>query len=290
MSCPFLCESRARYCRASGVRIPIPLRPQAETTERCLSPEWVQCRALPPAEFRPSPAGGNCPYLTDAAVQYCGAASRTPYIPFSEPSLTRCGSSAHRYCGLYLDCAGVPREEETGSEELLGAGEIYYAPNHMWLELAPDGLCHLGIDAFLARLLGSVDSITFLTSQGRHRPSAILTLPGLNLQLVFPGRVSITHCNSHLRSETSALTSSPYRRGWMFAGRDPELHGLMSGRAARLWMQNEICRVSEFVQRKQNAAADGGLFEPGIARRLTANEVLLLCTQFSPPPVDEGRF
>jgi glycine cleavage system H lipoate-binding protein len=282
MLCPFHRESRAGYCRASDVRKPVPLSAQAEVLGRCLSGRWQDCPALPPH----APAAGgrsDCPYLAVVATQYCSAASRAPYIPYQEPALTRCGPAAYRYCGLYLDNAGVAREEEDGGDELLGRGNLYYAHNHMWIEIAGDGVCHLGIDAFLARLLGAVESVTYLTRQGRHRPSAVFTFSGMSLQIAFPGRVFITGCNAHLRSDPSVIAASPYRRGWMFEGRDPELHGLMSGAAAQLWMREEIRRVAAFMQGRQG----GGILDPGFARRLTPNEALLLYSQFSPPPGSE---
>ena len=39
---------------------------------------------------------------------------------------------------------------------------LAYAPNHMWLDVGDDGCRHVGIDAFLARIIGTVDAISFV--------------------------------------------------------------------------------------------------------------------------------
>ena len=45
-------------------------------------------------------------------------------------------------------------------------GWLFYSPSHLWLDVGDDGLCHLGIDAFLARVVGSVERLVFLTPKG----------------------------------------------------------------------------------------------------------------------------
>ena len=47
-------------------------------------------------------SAGRCPFLHESLVQYCGAASLTKYIPYSEAVLSHCGTESHRYCELFL--------------------------------------------------------------------------------------------------------------------------------------------------------------------------------------------
>ena len=47
---------------------------------------------------------------------------------------------------------------------------LHYAANHMWLDASEEGVYHIGIDALLARTLGQVERITYLTPRGVYIP------------------------------------------------------------------------------------------------------------------------
>lgn len=297
MLCPFLRESRVRSCRAASVRKLIPqLAPAAP--ERCSTPQFAGCPVF--REQQQDAANAMvCPYLRESLMQYCSAAPVPQYVPWSETSLSKCGSGAFHYCDLYLDMS------ETGSQRAAGQDAedalpvpraLRYTANHMWLDLAEDGLCHAGLDALFSRLLGPVERVDFLTlpgsqgpcsqapdSPGKRLPSAVVRAGGADWQIALPLPMNITACNLMLRSDPSRLSTDPYGRGWIFSGTGADLSGLMSGEQAALWMQQDSRRLNEFVQQHGAYSADGGLIEPGLLARVRREDALVLFNDFLSP-------
>jgi glycine cleavage system H lipoate-binding protein len=299
MLCPFLKEAQVRFCERSPVRKFIPATAAAADLEKCLTPAYASCSAYrhnPPA----GTDGSRCPYLQESLVQYCGASPVTKFVPYSESLLSRCGTDAYRYCPLYLDLAhperssGAPQTDAAAYEcivdGILTPQSLYYSPNHLWLDLAGDGPLHIGIDAFLARVLGKVRQVHFVTSRGHERPAVVFTIDGLDLQVVFPKPVTLTGCNVYLRSDPARITSEPYTLGWLFEGSAPGWNpspDLLTGPAVRGWMRHEVRRMTEFVQRHCGASphlmADGGVFSRDVLEHLTRDVRLQLFNEFFSP-------
>ncbi|MBI4892320.1 MAG: hypothetical protein HY821_16975, partial [Acidobacteria bacterium] len=181
MQCPFIRDTRALSCRAAGIRKLIPGLALA-SAGRCNSPAWADC---PYSSAAPDPTAAACPFMEESLVQFCSAAPVTRFIPYSEPLLSRCGSDAYRYCDLYLDVVSASRPALNHSGALHAPHDLLFTPNHWWLDASGDGPCHLGIDAFLARLLGPIDHITFATPHGIARPTAIFTVRGTDFTSSF---------------------------------------------------------------------------------------------------------
>jgi glycine cleavage system H lipoate-binding protein len=170
-------------------------------------------------------------------------------------------------------------------------GWLKYSTNHMWLDVTGDGVCHAGIDAFLSRALGKIERISYVWLKGRHRPTAVLTVEGLDLEVVFPNPFLLTNCNLYLRADPSRLISQPYTGGWLFEG-VPEpgaLDNLLQGAGARAWMEREQHRINEFLQQQHQQAADGGQFVAGLARILDRDQLLALFHEFFSPYGSEKR-
>ena len=177
-------------------------------------------------------------------------------------------------------------------------GWLEYAANHLWLDTEKDGVCHVGIDAFVVQLVGSVERLAFLTLKGCVRPAVVLTVRGVDLTLVFPDALTIVNVNTRLRSNLERLTADPYGRGWLFEARWPSLRmgsrppaaddGLLAGDAARQRMQREVRRVSELAHarlvapRGDRFVADGGRFAPDLLAQLDREEVLRLFAELFP--------
>ena len=298
MTCPFLKEAQVKYCQTASLRKLIPMAQAARADEKCASTLHTTCpvfRIQPPAEpaTAESEASGACPYLRESLMQYCGAAPVTKLVPYSESLLSRCGNDGFRYCELYLAMAhpGEPAGEGEGQVDGLRVPRwLQYSANHMWLDVTSDGACHAGIDAFLSRALGKVDRISYVWLKGSHRPTAVLTVNGTDLEVVFPNPFLLTNCNLYLRADPSRLTSEPYTGGWLFEGiPSPEsTAGLISGSHAHEWMEQEQRRANEFLQQQHRqeclgACADGGQFAPGVMRTLDRERRLSLFHEFFSP-------
>lgn len=293
MSCPFLRETRVRSCQASPLRKLIVEGLAASADEKCSNGGHAGC-----AVYRDRPASdedaGHCPYLHETLMQYCGVQSVPKLVPYSENQINRCGSSGHRFCEMYLSLArpaGGPRRETGQVEGIEVPLRLHYSSNHMWLDLDDSGACHIGIDALLARVLGTVDRVSFVTSGGLAHPDAVLTLGDADWPMVFPNAVVVTGTNVYLRGNPAPLVADPYGAGWLFEGRvqassDPQA-GLRSGREATDWMREEVGRLSQFVQdcsRQREpelaAACDGGIFVSGLLGHFDRDEIFRLFHEF----------
>jgi glycine cleavage system H lipoate-binding protein len=287
MTCPFLRETQVKSCRSASIRKLIPLAPAGRTEEKCSTGAYVSCPVYRD-EGEGQERGGECPFLRQSLMQYCAAAPVARFVPYSESLLSRCGTGSFRYCDLYLSMAhpDLTHEEVDG---LPLPGWLSYSANHMWLEVTEDGICHAGIDAFLARVLGKIERLSYVWEKGRHCPTAVLTAAGQDFEVVFPNPMLLTGCNLYLRSNPSRLVSEPYTAAWLFEGTPlPETRGnLRSGAAAREWMEQEQRRINEFLQQPadgaQPCAADGGQFAEGLSASLSRERLRALFHEFFSP-------
>jgi hypothetical protein len=304
--CPFLREAQVKSCRASAYRKQITRGPGTQEEERCSSADYVNCPAVK-NHHEEQPSADHCPFLQESLVQYCSAAPVVTYIPYSESALSTCGSGCHRYCDLYHAIAAPesstsePQQDERIVEGLRVPLGLWYSANHLWLDVGPDDILHVGIDAFLAGVLSSVDSISFVTVRGLNYPTVVLSVRGVDLQLVFPHQILITRPNAYLRTYPSKLLTHPYSLGWLFEGSAPRdipsgtatpiLEGLMTGADAVEWMKNEHRRMTalahEFSARPDAdghlVMADGGAFSPTLFRDLTRDQILTVFNEFFSP-------
>lgn len=286
MACSFLREVQVKYCRAATVRKLIPLA-QGAAEVRCASADHVSCKVF---QLEPVAQGadGPCPHLSESLMQYCGAAPVAKLVPYSEPSLSRCGGENFRYCELYQAMAHPQTAEAAAAVEGIAVPDgLRYSANHMWLDVTDDRICHAGIDAFLARALGKIDGLAFVWQTGRRRPAAVLTVAGMDLEVVFPNPLLLTSCNLHLRANPSRLAADPYTGGWLFEGTalPDTFAGLRPGFEAHTWMEQEQGRMNEFLQQQTSPsrACDGGLFAAGLPQRLDRAQWLACFHEFFTP-------
>ncbi len=312
MKCPFLEETEVKFCSAAKVQKMIVCTLGEAETERCVSAEYVICpiarQSLPETHRQQS----CCPYFRESLAQYCSAAPVRKFIPYSESILSRCGGDTHQYCDLYLGVAGADISTAGSTSDIVESPEavdginlperLAYSPNHMWLDVSNEGCCHIGVDDFLAKMLGQVESIQFVTIKGMQRPTVVFSRQGVDLQMVFPNPILITGPNLYLRAHPERLTADPYRQGWLFEGQKAVPHrgasgdssppqveqGLFRGGEAREWMQKEIARACEFVNRYCSSLRlngkplmnDGGTLADDFAACLAPRELLLLFQEF----------
>lgn len=271
MPCPFLREGRARYCHAASVRKLILDGPGAAGGGLCASAEYRKC-----AQVEDSSAADRCPHLEEVHVQYCGASPVTRLVPSSDSQSSPCTGEGYRYCDSYM-----ARAHPHGPKQ--AAAGLLWAPNHMWLDVGEAGLCHIGVDAFLSEMAGSVDALTFVTARGMHRPAVSLAVNGVEWPLLFPNVILIEGVNSHLRSDPGRVTADPYGSGWLFEGWEvpgKTRNGLMGGAQAQAWLAEERAQFARSVHDGQGLCADGGYPVRGVARLLPRADVVRLFQQF----------
>jgi glycine cleavage system H lipoate-binding protein len=271
MSCPFLKEGRARYCHAAPVRKLILDGPGAAGGGICASQKYFECELVKKNERQHS----RCPHLEEIRVQYCGVSPVTKLVPFSDSELSSCTSNSYRYCDSYLMLARP--HASTAAVNLL------YSPNHFWLDAEDSGLCHIGIDGFLADVVGSIDGITFVTLHGTHCPALALTIHGVEWPMNFPNPVMIQKVNSRVRSDPSRIATDPYGAGWLFEGWEVPGRtraGLVSGAQASAWQGEERARLAQEIHETHAVGCDGGMPVTGVAQLLPRQHLVCLFQRF----------
>lgn len=310
MRCPFLREAQVKFCRASAYRKMIVRLAEQPANERCSSREYVNCPAAK-QHMEDRPSIDHCPFLHESLVQYCTAAAVTKYIPYTESVLSQCGTDSHKYCELYH---GLAQPQECSDDAAAGTcngngslqfvddvkvpSHLYFSANHMWLDVGTDGICHIGVDAFLTKVLGTVDHITFISNKGFHRPAVSFSVRGVEMQFVFPMAMNITRANTYLRTNPEKIIADPYTVGWLFETTEDKMkplqnltEGFITGETIQPWMQREMSRMTTLAHRAASQPdmrgavlmADGGTFQSGFAQRLTREELLKLYNDFFSP-------
>jgi glycine cleavage system H lipoate-binding protein len=289
MNCPFLKEARVKYCGKSACRKMIPTAGSG-AQEICSTPRFRECPVY--ERQAETGAGEQCPYLREALAHYCATSAVARFIPHNElPS--GCACDSFRYCDVYLG-AGLSMAAGERCDHSVGGmrmpAKLYFTANHIWLDMAPSGACHIGVDAFLTRVLGTVERITFLRQTGAHRPSAVITARGVDLRVIFPHAITLAASNMYLRANPAKLTADPYGMGWLFQGtppdREPVTDGLIHGDAIVPWIEHEIDRMSSFLgecwvcHHGAQLMNDGGVFSPGVIEQLSREEVVHLFDEF----------
>lgn len=271
MPCPFLREGRARYCHAAPVRKLILDGPGATERGRCATPQYSDCELAADDAIQHD----SCPHLEEIRVQYCGVAAVAKLVPFSDSQLSSCTSSTFRYCESYLALARP--------HTITPPAHLLYTPNHFWLDAEESGLCHIGIDGFLADTTGTVDAITFVTAHGTHCPTMSLSIHGVEWPMTFPNPLMIERVNSRVRSDPGKLTTDPYGGGWLFEGWEVPGRtrtGLVSGRQAEAWQAEERERLSREIHETHAPGCDGGAPVRGVVQLLSRPNVICLLQHF----------
>lgn len=318
MRCPFLKEVEVRFCEIAPVRKMIPRSACTAQMERCSSSAYVDCAVMADRPERRSGAG-RCPFLRESWVQYCEAVPAQRFIPYSEALSASCQGERHAYCEAFLSLAragtqplpvsdgGVSRPRQRGGRAGVGPDEadtparLAFAANHLWIDLESDDTWHVGIDSFLARVLGEVTRVSFPVARGLCRPTVVLTIDTVGVPLVFPRRMLLGAVNVALRVHPDRLVADPFGRGWLFEGvlpgdvtgeaRRALLAGLIPDAEAASWMRREADRLATWVgdlasrSRAPSPLVEHGidLAGSGIAQQIDAEDLVTLFHEFFSP-------
>jgi glycine cleavage system H lipoate-binding protein len=245
--------------------------PGASDGGRCASPRYVDCELAGNSK----PQRERCPHLEEIRVQYCGVSPVPKLVPFSDSELSSCTSNTYRYCDSYLHLAQP--------HATTPASSLLYSQNHFWLDAEQSGLCHLGIDEFLADLVGSVDGITFVSSHGTHCPALAVTVHGVEWPMTFPNPVMIQKVNSRVRSDPARMTADPYGAGWLFEGWEVpgrSRAGLICGPQAAAWQAQERERLTHEIHETHARGCDGGTPVRGVAQFLSRQNLVRVFQHF----------
>ncbi len=274
-----------KFCQATPFKKVIEQTSES-AADLCRSTAFYGCAAF--KERRSPPSSPPCPFLHESRAQVCSQDPTVRLVPCSDQVLSRCVTGNHRYCEIYLTAAHRSEAvvESRARSPMKMPAHFYFTRNHMWLDYSAEHDCHVGVDALLARILGRVEKLSFITSEGEQCPSVVLTTHGVTLHLVFPNPMQITYTNPQVRVDPEKMLVDPYGAGWLIEGTEvigADIRcGLLSGDRATHWMESELHRVTDLLRhcipaiRGTSAplAADGGLPEEGAITHLRRSQII----------------
>lgn len=156
--------------------------------------------------------------------------------------------------------------------------DYQFTPGHLWLDRLDSGLYRIGLDELIPQFMGAPDRI-HLVENGELVKSgetlAIFTKGCNDIFLRAPSDMRISKANRSLIKAPDRINHDPYRRGWLYHVSLESNHftpeSLLTGQQAKIWMNEEIQRLKEFVARHlqtanviPNTAHDGGLLIEGL--------------------------
>lgn len=150
---------------------------------------------------------------------------------------------------------------------------LFFSRNHTWLYLEKSGQAKVGIDDFLARVVGTVQ-VTSMKSPGdkikKGEVVALLEQNGKQLRVHSPVSGEMAEVNAAVFENGEMLASDPYNRGWLFSVKPDNWKGETSGfylaEEASKWINNELQRMKDFLSvalAKQAGASPAIVFQEG---------------------------
>jgi len=154
---------------------------------------------------------------------------------------------------------------------------LHFHRGHTWAAAEGDGVFRVGLDDFAQRLVGRADAVD-LPRKGTlleaGAPGLKLGFDGHAVKVLSPLGGEVVATNPAVVRDASVLCEDPYGEGWLMKVRVPRpasaLSNLLSGRAARAWMDDAAESLSTLIGPKLGPVLqDGGVPVSGFARELS---------------------
>ncbi len=158
--------------------------------------------------------------------------------------------------------------------------ELHYHPGHVWARIESPEVAAVGLDDFASKLTGRAKGVRLpAVGDWVHAGSKTVRIDvdGRHTEFVSPLEGEVVEVNPELRKEPAVSTWDPYRRGWLFKVRTPQmnagLRNLLHGRLARTWMEDASQQLQlRLMALSGSVLQDGGVPAPDFARHLDAAE------------------
>jgi glycine cleavage system H lipoate-binding protein len=174
----------------------------------------------------------------------------------------------------------VPAESNLAVDPAYCPADRFYAPNHTWFKIQPDGRIRLGLDAFLLYTVGVPESVELARADAMVKGEPFLHLRAKGRELSIPAALAgrVTAINQAVLREPRQLTEEG--DGNWVVEIETEAVGEAAGRMrvaerASQWIRSEIGRLKEFALRVSTpeaawaeSAADGGVPVPALLQNL----------------------
>ncbi len=131
----------------------------------------------------------------------------------------------------------------------------FLSRGHSWIELMFSGNARVGIDDFVQKLVGPVESLQSVPLHAEVRkgdPLFTMVSRGRSLSIPSPLSGTVVEVNADLLRQPSVLNSDPYVSGWGVIIRPTrlasELRLFSIAEGAATWLKGEVSRFRDFIK------------------------------------------
>lgn len=148
----------------------------------------------------------------------------------------------------------------------------YFHNGHTWVRIESGGYIRVGMDDFSHKLLGRADSLD-LPLMGKELDQGKagwgFKRQDNDADVLSPVNGVIMEVNSELREKPQLAKAEPYKHGWMFMVRPPDIKKtvktLMTGTDGIDWISGEVQKLENMIEEVAGPlAADGGFLTDDI--------------------------
>ena len=163
----------------------------------------------------------------------------------------------------------TPSAAEMGGKNVynIPAG-LFISPNHTWVGIETNGLVRIGIDDFINKIIGAIDSIELPKVGKKVVPGEHLFSIGQKpnvLRVLSPVSGTVRRVNEQIPDRIELRKMKPYDLGWMCCieptNLSEDLKKLMIGSDSVSWYEGELGRFRGIIQEsgeKRTAEAEKG--------------------------------
>lgn len=155
--------------------------------------------------------------------------------------------------------------------------DLFFHPGHAWARLEGQGVMTLGLDDFAQQLVGPISAVdlpqvgTALTAGSR---AWSIGADAKSVAMLAPVTGTVIAVNDALNAQPGLANDDPYGGGWLAKVRvarpSKALRALLSGRAARAWMDEVASNLTAaFTPELGQLSQDGGVPIHGFARGIS---------------------
>jgi glycine cleavage system H protein len=154
---------------------------------------------------------------------------------------------------------------------------VCFHPGHTWARSEGHDLITIGLDDFAQQLVGPISAID-LPRVGAALDAGArawsIEVDAKTIDMLAPVSGTVVAVNDALTSQPGLVNDDPYGGGWLAKVRVPRspnaLRSLMSGRAARAWMDKVSSDLTAaFTPELGQVSQDGGVPIHGFARAIS---------------------
>ena len=182
-------------------------------------------------------------------------------------------------------------------ENVTAPAGVFLDPGHTWVHLTHSGTAHLGLDAFVQKVIGRIDGVELpAVGEEVHRGDKLFAIRQGERTAVFNAPIDgvVTTVDETLARHPEAIGADPYAMGWICSispkNLAANLKRLRIAEEAKSWLAGEVERFQEFFAARplENTALgqvlqDGGLPTGGVLELMDDETWKLFGEQFLRP-------